>query len=258
MSLEWLRVIREHEFEQILKFMPPANSGASLLEIGAGTGQQEAQLEALGYQVTAIDIPESAYARQRVYPVKDYDGKTLPVSTASMDVVFSSNVLEHVVAVDALLQEMARVLVPGGLAIHVLPTPAWRCLTTFTYYPWLAKRFLQVAFQSGAKRHDSSPVGRSALNPGSAVSMLWQKKHGERGNLLTETWFFSEAWWRKTFSKAGFKVVEVRPSGIMYSGSFLFSEVLPMTVCKSLAKLLGSATKIYLLQNLQGVEKEGE
>lgn len=248
MSLEWLRVIREHEFEQILKFMPPADSAAKVLEIGAGTGQQAAQLEALGYQVTAIDIPESAYARQRVYPVKDYDGKTLPVSTASMDVVFSSNVLEHVVAIDALLEEMARVLVPGGLAIHVLPTPAWRCLTTFTYYPWLLKRFLQIVFRSGAKRHDSSPVSRSMPNPGSALSMLWQKKHGERGNLLTETWFFSEAWWRRTFSRAGFKVVEVRPAGIVYSGSFLFSELLPMTVRKPLAKLLGSATKIYILR----------
>lgn len=249
MSIEQLHTIRAHELARTLKFFPPVGEGiCNLLEIGAGTGQQAAQLAALGYAVTAIDLPSSAYAKQRVHPVLDYDGRHVPASDASMDVVFSSNVLEHVVEVDSLLQETARVLTPAGIAIHVLPTTTWRLLTTLTYYPGLLKRFVQILFFKNLVRHDGSSVSRSKVGFFSAFSMLWQKKHGERGNLLTEAWYFSERWWRKTFSEAGFVVQEVVPTGIIYSGSFLFSAVLPISVRKNLAAFLGSSTKIYVLK----------
>jgi len=32
------------------------------------------------------------YAAQRVFPIRDYDGRTIPLPDASVDVVFSSNV----------------------------------------------------------------------------------------------------------------------------------------------------------------------
>ena len=68
-----------------------------------------------------------------------------------MDVVFSSNVLEHVAAIDAFLDETARVLKPEGRAIHILPTPAWRGWSMLTYYGWLAKRVLGlIAAGAGA------------------------------------------------------------------------------------------------------------
>lgn len=247
LSLEQLHNVREYEFSLIRKHLPAADPKIRILEIGAGTGQQAAELSALGYTVTAIDMPSSAYAEQRIYPIQDYDGRTLPVPDASVDVVFSSNVLEHVVEIHGLLKETARVLKPEGMAIHVMPTSAWRILTTLTYYPWLAKRFFQIVFFSKVKRHDGS-VAKSAPTTASALSTLWQKKHGERGNLFTETWYFSEYWWCKTFRETGFRVECVEPSGVAYSGSCLLADQLGVENRKMLSPIFGSSTKIYVVK----------
>ena len=117
-----------------------------------------------------------------------------------------------------------------------------------TYYPALFKRLVQIIFFRKLVRHDGSSTNRSQLGVPSAISVLWQKKHGERGNLLTEAWYFSEHWWRKKFSDAGFVVLEVMPTRIIYSGSFLFSIGLPISTREKLAALIGSSTKIYALK----------
>ena len=68
------------------------------------------------------------------FPIKDYDGRTIPLPDASVDVVFSSNVLEHVPDLSRMHAEIRRVLAPGGICIHVVPTHTWRLWTTLTSY----------------------------------------------------------------------------------------------------------------------------
>ena len=43
------------------------------------------------------------------------DGSALPLSTGSVDISYSSNVLEHVLAPERMLSEMVRVVAPGGV-----------------------------------------------------------------------------------------------------------------------------------------------
>src|SRR5262249_25296470 len=81
------------ELDKIGSLFP---AGARILEIGAGTGKQALELQRRGFEVTAVEIADSNYAAHRVFPIKDYDGRTIPLADASVDVVFSSNVLEHV------------------------------------------------------------------------------------------------------------------------------------------------------------------
>ena len=122
-SLEHLDAIRAAEIARIVPFFSP---GARILEIGAGTGKQALELKRRGFEVTAIEIAESGYAAHRVFPIKDYDGRTIPMPDASVDIVFSSNVLEHVPDLARMHSEARRVLAPGGYCIHVLPTHTWR------------------------------------------------------------------------------------------------------------------------------------
>jgi SAM-dependent methyltransferase len=51
-----------------------------------------------------------------------YDGAHLPLADASIDLILSKSVLEHVrlAQVDTLLAEMARVLAPGGGMVHAI------------------------------------------------------------------------------------------------------------------------------------------
>src|SRR5436309_261412 len=92
-SIEFLHTIREHEIEMISKHFAP---GARILEIGGGTGYQAKLLADRGFKVATIDVGTSNYKDERVFPVTEYDGKVFPFPDATFDVVFSSNVLEHI------------------------------------------------------------------------------------------------------------------------------------------------------------------
>ena len=128
-SLDHLDAIRGAELDTIASFFPV---GARILEIGAGTGKQALELQRRGFEVTAIEVADSNYAAHRVFPIKDYDGRTIPLGDRSVDLVFSSNVLEHVEDLSRMHAEIRRVLAPGGACIHVLPTHTWRFWTTLT------------------------------------------------------------------------------------------------------------------------------
>src|SRR5690606_12654135 len=111
--LRALGPIREHELQLALRYFPsPGESGrpTRVLEVGAGTGQQARLISEAGYHVTALDLPASSYANVRVYDILEYDGRNIPLEAGCVDVVFSSNVLEHVADIDGLLAETCRVL----------------------------------------------------------------------------------------------------------------------------------------------------
>ena len=75
-SLAQLEALRVAEIDKIASSFP---AGARVLEIGGGTGTQALELHRRGFDVTAIEIPDSNYAANRVFPIKDYDGRTIPL-----------------------------------------------------------------------------------------------------------------------------------------------------------------------------------
>ncbi|WP_454258844.1 methyltransferase domain-containing protein [Pseudoxanthomonas mexicana] len=166
-----IEALRAHELAQAMASFPNAEALAKprVLELGAGTGQQARMLADAGYQVTAVDLPSSHYAGVRTHPVIDYDGVNLPFDDDSFDVVFSSNVLEHVVEIDRVLKETRRVLKPGGVAVHLIPSSACRLWTFPAHYLWLCRRLAD-------KITASMPLPRPgpggfAENPGRSGSM---------------------------------------------------------------------------------------
>ena len=248
-SIEHLHTLRAHELGQIVAQFPP---GATLLEIGAGTGAQALELARLGFQVTAIDLAQSGYAEHRVYPVLDYDGVHLPCADGSLDLVFSSNVLEHVRDLEPLQQEIRRVLKPGGYCVHVLPTGAWRFWTSLAAFgdslerirPQLPELLPHWPSLAEPRRLLGAwgRVGNEALRP-------WTlKPHGETGNAFTELWTFSRARWVRLFRRQGFRVELAKPMGLFYTGYMVLGARWSLERRQRLAPWLGSACCIYRLR----------
>jgi SAM-dependent methyltransferase len=243
-SIDLLNRIRTAEIEAIVPHFPAA---ARVLEIGAGTGRQALEIRRFGFDVAAIEIPDSNYSQERQFPITDYDGRHIPFPDASFDVVFSSNVLEHVRELDQLQVEIKRVLRPGGLCVHVLPTHVWRFWTTLSAFPVA----LQKVAAMRVELRPSLRVGRFFRALGRAVVTLlapfFPSRHGEKGNVVSELWLFHPSRWRRHFRASGFDIIRDQPMGLLYTGNLFLGDRRSLAQRRQMAERYGSTCHLFVL-----------
>ncbi|MGN9912897.1 alpha-(1-_3)-arabinofuranosyltransferase domain-containing protein [Phytohabitans sp. LJ34] len=98
--------------------------GAVVLDVGGGPGYFAAAFREAGATYVGLDpaVGDFAAAGAPVTGMIRGAGTALPVRSGSLDVCYSSNVLEHVADPEAMLDEMVRVTRPGG-TVFVSFTP---------------------------------------------------------------------------------------------------------------------------------------
>src|SRR5215210_1390034 len=106
--------------------MGEARAGERVLDLGCGSGRFVAALLDAGVDAVGVEIAEAALERARaVAPgaelrLLEPDG-SIPLEHASVDLVWCSEVLEHVADPGHLLLEARRVLRPGGRLLVTVP-----------------------------------------------------------------------------------------------------------------------------------------
>ena len=101
--------------------------GERVLDLGCGAGPFTVELLKRTESVIAVEVAEAALRRARTAaPAADHrlatiDGP-LPLADASVDVVWASEVIEHVSDTGLWLGEIRRVLVPGGRLLVTTPS----------------------------------------------------------------------------------------------------------------------------------------
>lgn len=263
MSTDFLQAIRLAELVQIrgvLKKVAPA--GAKILEIGAGTGWQARELAASGYQVSAIDIPTSNHGKARIWPIIDFDGRFIPFPDKCFDVVYSSNVLEHVEDIETLNSEIARVLRSEGTAIHYVPTSTWRMWSMVVFYPSLFRDvFRRVRSVLGtASAQVAAPAGLSAAAASASQRSLLAKiirrivphAHGAVGTCFSELWRFSRQSWSEFFSTSGWTITSYARNGLFLTGDMIFGPWLSVELRQRLSHTFGCTAHLYVLKRRLG------
>jgi SAM-dependent methyltransferase len=101
-----------------------ARRGERVLDLGCGAGAFLTALRDAGAEPVGVEIADAAAERARATGVEvrllERDG-TLPFGHGEFDLVWCSEVLEHVPDALALLQETRRVLKPGGRLLLTVP-----------------------------------------------------------------------------------------------------------------------------------------
>ncbi len=120
----------EENRRAILKAMP-RRDGATLLDVGCGDGEWTLEVgRHIGAgRVLGVELTDEwgAAARARGVEVEQTDvANPLPYDDASIDVVHSNQVIEHLANTDIFLREIRRVLKPGGYV----------CLSTNNLASW--------------------------------------------------------------------------------------------------------------------------
>jgi SAM-dependent methyltransferase len=244
-----LHRLRLAEIDLIRPLFP---ASGRILEIGGGSGYQASVIAAWGYEVESIDVKAS----DEFFPVRSYDGEHIPCPSASVDLIFSSNVLEHVPSskLPVLLEETRRILRDGGVSIHLLPTPSWRALNSAAHYPFVF-RTLRAYFTRVPEAMDVSVNMNAAKSDRSARALRFLKwsfagplrAHGEYASALSELYYFSRRRWSRVFRDAGFQILSVQGNGLVYSGCAI-CPWLSMSWRRRLSNCLGSACNVFVVR----------
>jgi SAM-dependent methyltransferase len=233
-TLEHLQRIREDEIQTAIRLLPLQGK---LLELGAGTGWQAQRLAEHGFEVSAVEVvPETddmprTYRENQVYPIIDYDGHHLPFADETFDIIFSSNVLEHIPHDRAYQKEIHRVLKDDGKVLHILPSASWRFFSTATY------------FIRCLSRSDGGGIG-------------WPCRHGEKGSLITEHYYFSRVAWKKFFRQTGWEIERIVPNRLFYTGECIRDVALSSHARNVLSYFFGSSCHLYLLKKRERLVEE--
>ncbi|NQV83520.1 MAG: methyltransferase domain-containing protein [Rhodospirillales bacterium] len=130
-------------------------AGKRVLEIGPGAGGHSALFARHGALVTAVDITSArARATAKKFATLGAEGcsamqgdaEFLPFDAATFDIVYSNGVLHHTNDTEAAIDEVFRVLRPGGRAVIML-----YCKSSWHYWinMWLCVGVLKGALLSG-------------------------------------------------------------------------------------------------------------
>ena len=106
----------------------PANGCLRILDVGCGSGLNSKVLAAMGHRVCGVDLSEAAIEQYRRCGFEGQAGNIeagLNYPDDRFDVVFCSEVIEHMTSPAELVGEMKRVLKPGGQLVLSTPNSAF-------------------------------------------------------------------------------------------------------------------------------------
>lgn len=261
-SSEWIdhiQTIRAEELERVLQHYGYCFREKDLLEIGSGSGFQLKILSPICSSSVGLEIRSSGYREHRIAEVREYDGRSIPFPDASFDIIFSSHVLQYLTCEQELYSEMRRVLRPGGIAVHVLPTSIWRFWSSVLHYPAQAQLILRK-FLSGPSLgtgSGSETTVKSSRLLRVLVNMLLLHRLGAKGNWFTEHFIFHSRSWRRRLDGYGWIVERIDPLKLWCSGYRMIGGRLSMRGRDRVARILGSSSMVILARPAQNPAASG-
>lgn len=137
--------------------------GAKVLDVGCGAGQLTGELMQRGYEAWGMDVSEAmvAYAREHYHPERFRAGdiEKIPFEENTFDAVTCLGVVEYLNRDEPALQEMWRVLKPGGWAIITTPSitcPFYHMDMAYQKFRFTARPVIRL-FRRGSSDSDRLP-----------------------------------------------------------------------------------------------------
>lgn len=134
------------------------NKNYHILDLGAGAGNELMNFRGLVKHVCGVDPNERVLNNPYLDEGRCGFGENIPYDDESFDLVFSSNVLEHLEKPEKVFKEVFRILKPGGTFMAKTPN-AWHYVPLIgRLLPHFLHEFVIINFKRTREAHDIFPT----------------------------------------------------------------------------------------------------
>lgn len=255
---EYLHRLRRREIEIIFRGCPP-NAFRRGLELGAGDAFQS-DLLALHVETLVVTdfserILEHETTPRRIYRVCDAEEVGRVFGPAEFDLVFSSNMMEHVPRPERALAGVHQVLRDDGVAIHVMPSPFWKFSQMAGFHMDALFTRLERYSSGHLPRFDGNSANAAPADDnnlklersyGRLRRLLWPVPHGVSAKNWQEFFVFRRAYWQKQLESAGFEVAAILRGPVSSGYGFGFEGA------RALLEKIGAASEFVYVTTKKG------
>ena len=200
----WHHFLRQRDLLQILINLD-YDKNKRVLEVGAGDGSQTKLLKEYFNEVVSIDIAPATNIQHIIIA----DVCDLPFEDKEFDIIFSSNVLEHVDDLEKAFSEMKRVLKDNGMMIHSMPSHVWKLLQISLGWLHSLKKIMYKLLNIKISRratpddfvhlHGTKSKKRGLRDK--LMGLIIPSIHGTSSNHIYEYLRFRPSYWEKKFKE---------------------------------------------------------
>ena len=203
------------------------------IELGAGDGHQSTGIKAYCGELVSTDLNENRLLKSDTsgieYRICDAEEVDRHFQRNTFDLVYSSNMFEHLPHPEAALVSIWNILKPSGEVILIMPSVFWKCCHIGLFYPVAARGFIRRRLTHRRVRiakSEPAPMAATGLDPGNNIKLdrgqrgwlsrmlRWPEPHGVSPGHLSELMAFRTARWAAMFEECGFVVKEIRPGPV--------------------------------------------
>lgn len=225
---KYLSNIRVQEIEIAFKNLEPKGFDKGL-ELGAGNGFQSTLLIEYCNQLVSTELNEFRLIEKEIpdveYKICDAEKIDTYFSNDQFDLVFSSNMFEHLPNPKDALHGIKKVLKDDGVVILLMPSVFWKFCHLFLFYPvkifntirrkLFGKKTTKVQVEENTKKDDSNTYDNNLKLERRKRNPFWDKilmpvPHGVAQSNIEEFTKFKKSTWVKMFKECGYKVVDIK------------------------------------------------
>ena len=258
-NIRWERYLAKIRVEEIKIVFEDYNlcKFDKCLELGAGNGfQSELIINYCNYLVSTdinADRLKKVNRNDIEYKICDAEKINNFFDKDSFDLVFSSNMFEHLPNPSICLNGIKEILKKDGLVVLIMPSTFWKLSHMILYYPVAIINIIKRKYRKLFLNKDK--VAKSNLNLNNNVKfkikkrnfllelIRWPLPHGVSKSHFEEFKKFKKSTWIDIFESNGFQVIKIK-NGPVTSGYGLELDF----IRKTLVKLNFTSEYIYYLK----------
>lgn len=216
----WGRLLRDFEIRHALAGFNPGHFSTAL-ELGCGSGKYSKCLARYCNRLVALEYDAKKITEKSDRKITFVVGDAQNLSRFSegqFDLVFSSNLIEHLREIDRCMSECRRVVADDGLIIHTVPNRIWKVCHLALYYPFMGRDLLrritkqEVTPRVDACKDSAEPLLDDNLRPimkrPLLRKLLLPEPHGVSRSNWREFVNWGQRHWIDIFQRNGLKVIK--------------------------------------------------